>query len=530
MKTLEFKLTISQQQQASIDRWLKVQQWVWNHGLELLKEFESFARYNRSDKNHAPCCPINWEYNYIPNPDGEGYIAVPFSRIGFKQKYGEYRQSCPIPQTYRQPRLDRDSEYSLVKLFAYKLHPEKDWLHDCPYKITQGTIAQLATAWEQYRKGKRKAPKFKSKRDPIKTLSDVRAGDAVVYDNKVKLPRLGKVRVKTIDKRWRKGLTIKTFRIAKEPSGYYLLLVGEINSPKPKSSDKACGVDPGVAAAVTLDNGRQFVPANPLKKNLKRLRRLQRKAARQQKESNGQKRTYQAIARLHEKVRRSRKAFNHKVSTKLVREYGAIAFEDTNLQNITRAPKPKLKEDGKGWERNGSAAKAGLNRALLDVAIGQLRTFTEQKCKAWDREFVRTKAQNSSITCNACGTVDSASRKSQSKFVCVDCGHTDHADANAAKNHLDRGLETFLGSYRSWERKVKRVEPATRALKPEELKDSPTPEYGVRSNRHFDKPEARKRQNACKTVAKSCEKSTFAKNADQSFVQLGIWDAGLQTG
>lgn len=498
MKTLEFKLNLNQQQQVSIDRWLSVQQWIWNQGLELLKEFEDFNRYNKHDKAHAPCCPINWEYRYIPNPDSEGYVAVPFSRIGFKPKDGEYRQSCPIPRTYREPQLDRDSAFSLEKLFAYKLHPDKPWLSECPSKIMQGTIKQLATAWDEYRKGKRKLPRFKGKGDPIKTLTG--ACPTTVERDRVKLPKLGRLKIKSATRRWQAGLEVKTWRITKEPSGYYLLLVGNLETPIPKLTDKACGIDPGVASAVTLDNGRQFPPANPLKKQLKRLRRLQRKAARQEKQSNGQKRTHKKIARLHEKVRRSRRSFNHKLSTKLVREYGAICFEDTNLQNITRAPKPQLRKDGKGYERNGAAAKAGLNRALLDVAIGQLRTLTEEKCKAWGREFVRTKAQNSSITCNACGSVDKENRKSQSKFFCVACGHTDHADANAARNHLDRGLTELARVYRSWERKVKQAESPMDSLKPEESKDSPMPEHGIRSSKpekQSKKSKSRKQQYIC---------------------------------
>jgi putative transposase len=525
VKTLEFKLNLNQQQQANIDRWLSVQQWVWNQGLGLLKEFENFSRYNKHDKAHAPCCPVNWEYRYIPNPDADGYVSVPFSRIGSKPKYGEYRQYCPIPQPYRQPRLDRDSEYSLRKLFAYKLHLDKPWLAECPYKIMQGTVQQLATAWEEYRKGKRKSPRFKGRDNPIKTISNPQAGVATVQGDRVKLPKLGKIKIRSAARRWHKDLEVKTFRITKEPSGYYLLLVGNIETPVPKLTDKACGVDPGVASAVTLDNGRQFAPTNPLKKQLKRLRRLQRKASRQVKGSNGQKRTHKGIARLHEKVRRSRKAFNHKVSTKLVREYGAIAFEDTNLKNMTRAPKPKLREDGKGYERNGAAAKAGLNRSLLDVAIGQLRTLTEEKCKAWGREFTRPQAQNSSITCNACGAVDKANRKSQSSFICVACGHADHADGNAAKNHLLRGLTKLVRVYRPWGWEVKRVESPTDSLKPEESQDSPMPENGIQSSnpeKNLGKPKARKRRNACNSVEKNSQKSTFAKTEPAILTQLEL--------
>jgi transposase len=36
--------------------------------------------------------------------------------------------------------------------------------------------------------------------------------------------------------------------------------------------------------------------------------------------------------------------------------------------------------------------------------------------------------------CFACGHIERANRKSQSEFLCCSCGHTAHADVNAAKN------------------------------------------------------------------------------------------------
>ena len=41
---------------------------------------------------------------------------------------------------------------------------------------------------------------------------------------------------------------------------------------------------------------------------------------------------------------------------------------------------------------------------------------------------------HTSQTCSACACIDKPSRKSQARFVCVDCGHEEHADTNAAVN------------------------------------------------------------------------------------------------
>jgi len=69
-----------------------------------------------------------------------------------------------------------------MPLFAYKLHADKPWLKECPYKITQGTIKLLATSWQEYRKGKRKSPRFKPSKGPHcnKTLSDTQSGIAKI--------------------------------------------------------------------------------------------------------------------------------------------------------------------------------------------------------------------------------------------------------------------------------------------------------------------------------------------------------------
>jgi transposase len=39
-----------------------------------------------------------------------------------------------------------------------------------------------------------------------------------------------------------------------------------------------------------------------------------------------------------------------------------------------------------------------------------------------------------SQTCNPCGHRDPKNRESQAVFRCRACGHTDHADVNAARN------------------------------------------------------------------------------------------------
>ena len=524
MKTLEFKLNLSEAQTAAVDRWLDVQRWVWNEGLALLKEFEAFSHYNKHDKAHAPCCPVPWEYRWQKGADDQ-WVAIPYSTIKPFKKAG---LCCPLPSVYREPRLDRDSEYSLTPKFAHKLHPDKPWYRECPYKLSQGTIKLLATSWAEYRKGKRKSPRFK-RRGENRTLNDTQTGNCKVDGGYVKLPKLGRLRVRSLEKRWPKDTPVKSYRIKKEPSGYYLLLVGEVPSEAPKPSEKVSGFDAGIVHILNDDAGHHIDMPLPLQRRLKALRRMQRKASRQMKGSANQRKTYAKIARLHEKIRRDRKAWHHKLSTFAVRKYDGIAVEKLNLAGMGKRPKAKPKADGSGYERNMAKAKSGLNRKLRDAGIGQLYSMMEAKAKAFGREFVRVPAAYTSQTCNACGVVDKSSRLTQSEFVCAHCGHSDHADTNAAKNIRDIAFPE-RASYLALAGEVTPVEPArVPAMKQEASQDAPQGDALAIS--HLSRESVGKGGGKPHSLnLKSGQKRRSAQIAFKSASQLGLWDAAPETG
>ena len=55
-----------------------------------------------------------------------------------------------------------------------------------------------------------------------------------------------------------------------------------------------------------------------------------------------------------------------------------------------------------------------------------------------------TPASYTSQTCNVCGYIDKGNRPNQHTFKCKNCGHTDNADFNAAKNIRDRIINPVL--------------------------------------------------------------------------------------
>jgi len=380
MRTVEFKLSLNQCQQAKVDDWLNVQRWVWNRGLEELEKFDTFSTWDKINKSWVPCCPVPWEYYQ----DRERNQLVSFCRLPWDY-YWCGKQLIPfcrivarsqhLPQDYQESQIQSPTFFGLGYYFAQKNHPDKPWFCEVPNKFIFGTLKLLYDAWQQYKSGARNRPKYKGRGHKISTLVNNNAKRIKVSGKRISLPKLGKVSVKTLDKRWDSSVPISALKIIKEASGYYLQLTGDtLINKKPLLSDKAVGLAVGLETIYTTDNGKAIEPPMYYRKMEKRLKRLQRQASRRQSGSANQNKTYHQIARLHERIRRSRRAFNHKLSTYLVREYGAIAVNE----------KPGT---------NGVRASTEINKALTDNALGQLQTLIEQKAQIAEREFVKVPNQ-----------------------------------------------------------------------------------------------------------------------------------------
>ncbi len=242
----------------------------------------------------------------------------------------------------------------------------------------------------------------------------------------------------------RRGIPLgsKSVTIIRDAAGRYFASFTcqrEIQPHEP--TGRVVGLDIGVAHAVTLSTGEHVdLPALLSPGRQRRFVHLCRKLARQEKGSNSRERTKLAIARLYARITDGRQCWQDRVSRELVDGHDLIALEDLNLQGMTRAPAPKADEETGCYLPNNARAKARLNAAMLNVGAGDLRRRIEYKAAWAGRQVVAVNPAYTSQECPACGHVDSENRKTQDKFSCVVCGHSDHADVNAARNILARAL------------------------------------------------------------------------------------------
>jgi putative transposase len=121
-----------------------------------------------------------------------------------------------------------------------------------------------------------------------------------------------------------------------------------------------------------------------------------------------------------------------------------IALEDLNVGGMTRRPAPKPDPGQPGaFLPNRAAAKAGINRSVLDAGWAQFAGILTGKAASAGRRVILVNPAGTSTTCHTCG--QRCERPQQDTVVCPHCGPHD-ADVNGARNIYARA---GLGSGRA---------------------------------------------------------------------------------
>ena len=223
--------------------------------------------------------------------------------------------------------------------------------------------------------------------------------------------------------------------------------------PLPRTGDGRVGIDRGCVHTLALSDGTFRDMPKPSKAELKRLKHLQRRMARQDRinEARGGKiakfaskrrqRTLTEFNALQGRIVRRRNDWIEKTTTRLAQENVLVAMEDLNVKAMTKRPKPRPDPDNPGrYLHNGAKAKAGLDRSILSNNWSRLMKRLQDKMGANGGRLVIVPAAYTSQTCHQCGHVAKENRESQAAFKCVECGYKANADINAAMNILDRAL------------------------------------------------------------------------------------------
>ena len=99
---------------------------------------------------------------------------------------------------------------------------------------------------------------------------------------------------------------------------------------------------------------------------------------------------------------------------------------------------------GKCYVKDSNNEDINYNRKVKFLGLSSLKQEVEHIARKYGIAVSTVQASCTSKMCPICGCIEDGNRPNQESFECVECGHKDNADFNAAKNIRDRVLVTVL--------------------------------------------------------------------------------------
>lgn len=196
--------------------------------------------------------------------------------------------------------------------------------------------------------------------------------------------------------------------------------------PDPSFQDgDVLGIDRGLKNIVYCSNS--YKVSGKKRNRIKRKRAFQRKTL----QAKGTRSAKRRLAALRQKEKRFSLNENHIISKDLI----SLPFQVFVLEKLS------TQKNSKNRKKKGKR----FNRRISNWSYYQLELFLMYKAIASRKCVHFVDARYTSQKCNACGYIDKRNRNLE-EFRCRKCGHSDHADLNAAKNIRDLYLTNPIPS------------------------------------------------------------------------------------
>ena len=310
------------------------------------------------------------------------------------------------------------------------------WLKEQNTKVMKQAIRQMLTAYDRFFKQHNGFPKFKSKKDKQSALFPI---DAISKRNefnerKITLTKpLKDIKFRCSDlyhKRLQRYKDkIRSATLSRTKSGNYFLSI-LIKLPqeeliKFEQTNKHVGIDLGVNDFVITSDGEVFENKHFLRKEEKKIKRLQRQLSKKQKDSNNRNKQRIKIAKLFDRITNKKDAYIHYVTKELLTYFDTIFMEDLNV---------------KGMLKNHHLAKA-----INEVGFCKFKEILANKAAVNNKKVVFVdRFFPSSKTCSQCGYKKQDLKLSDRFWTCPICRSKHDRDINAAINILLEGQRMLI--------------------------------------------------------------------------------------
>jgi len=290
-----------------------------------------------------------------------------------------------------------------------------DWVNEIPRDVCNMVLERLDAAYKSF---------FTNIKNKVKT--EVRYAGRLRWNSInfksckyaggmiFQLPKLGKVRIE--NDLVPDGAECRTCTISRKDGKYYLSVAFKMPIEQLPKTGKSIGIDVGLAYFSADSDGNTFNLPYDLKRHEARLRILNRAIARRKKGSIRRNEALRQRRKLYDKISQQRNHFLHEITNYYVSNYDLICVENLKVKNMVK--------------------NKNLSKSILNSCWSNFRRILEYKAKWYGKKIVAVMPHFTSQMCNLCGHTEADNRKSQSVFLCLNCGHSENADINAAKNIL----------------------------------------------------------------------------------------------
>ncbi len=294
------------------------------------------------------------------------------------------------------------------------------WVMDVAKDVAEGAFADLGAALKNYfdgKQGKRKGqkvgfPKFKSKKNTHQSFR-LNNDKFRVDGHTIVMPKLGPV---NMAEPLRFTGKIMGAVVSKVADWWFVSITVHIERPQPcRFPKKSTGVDVGIKTLATLSDGREFENQKPLRRQIRKLRRLNRALSRRKNGSNRWWKAKRKLARFHDRIDNQRADAHHTASHTIASSYAIIGMEDMHVKGLV--------------------TNRHLSRALADVGLGEFVRQISYKSDAFGGTVVKVgRFYASSKTCHACGHINQQLILADRTWTCGNCSTVHERDWNAARN------------------------------------------------------------------------------------------------
>ncbi|WP_405570764.1 transposase [Streptomyces sp. NBC_01167] len=384
-----------------------------------------------------------YRFRFYPTAEQAGQLQQTFGAYRWVYNEGLALRS----EAWEKHRVSVGFAETCRALTGWRRAEQTAWLQDVSSAVLQQALRNLESAFSRFFKGTAKHPKRKTKRRSRDSATYVRTSFRWAEDPDhpgVGMITLAKQKA-PLDVRWSRplpnGEVPLKLTVTRDRAGRWFLavLVEERIEPLPpvflpgSGEPKAVGLDLGLAALVTLDDGTRVEHPRLLRKYAAELARLQRQLHRKKTGSQNREKARKKIAKLYALISDVRRDMLDQLTTRLVRENQVLVVEDLPITNLLR---PAV---GKGRQR-----KAKLNQAITDAAWGELLRRLRYKCAWYGRTLVIVdRFFPSTRRCSSCHTKGPRLDVSVREWTCADCGAVHGRDENAAVNLRDEGMRLY---------------------------------------------------------------------------------------